>query len=301
MLERCPECGTRVGGAVYPRRWRRAQWLTFLGLLLVWGVWVGESLRWASGPAMVALTAGNNPHVYPINAVDVWFDQIDAGYGRSPDSYVRNVFTRSYAPWVPVPPEQPLEVALVGNAVVSDLTPWSPSSLSMREAVALSDTAFVEIARADLVAAFGDDWDGPGQTNITWRARVPSEPEIWLRQYRAPLGLSRTVNPPWLADRWVGLTSVDLDWADEPMWARPAPGMWASSYWFRWRDASTPGRWWVLDISVPITIRVFGLLIGSVVLVWLLIPPILKRRARRRWAKRGCCLDCGYDLRLTGS
>ena len=300
-LALCPECGGAAGGEAFPRRWRRARWLTLLGVLLVWGLWVGETLRRAFGPAMVALTAGNHPHIYPLNAVDVWFEQVDAGYGQSPDYYVREVFTRSYGPWVPVPPDEPLEVALVGNAVVSNLTPWSPSSLSMREVVALRDAEFVAIARADLVEAFGDDWDGPAQTNIAWRVRVPSEPAIRLRQYRAPLGLSRTVSPPWLAERWVGLTSVDLDWADAPMWARPAPGMWASSYWFRWADDSTPGRWWVLDISVPITIRVFGLLIGSVVLAWLLAPPIWKRRARKRWAKRGCCLGCGYDLRMRAS
>ncbi|MEL6739297.1 MAG: hypothetical protein AAFP26_01430 [Planctomycetota bacterium] len=300
-LPRCPECGGAAGGEAFPRRWRWQRRLALLGVLLAWGGWVAWGLLGGSPPMLTSLTTPGGGYLYPINAVDRWLDHAETGLAGT-DFYVKGVVVTAYPAWIPLPRDAPTEVALVANSVTQNTTPWTPSALRVEDLTrpGMTDAKFIAMVRPALAAAFGEAWDTPAQENIAWRVRVEGEDTIEIRQFRAPPGLGWTLPQRWMSERWFATTRIDLDWPAEPAWLRETPEVRMGTLWLRWKAGDVANRWWTFDLSFAITWRVAGVLALGLLAAWLLAPPIWRRRARKRWAKRGCCLGCGYNLVMEG-
>ncbi|MEQ8769296.1 MAG: hypothetical protein RIB60_02180 [Phycisphaerales bacterium] len=281
----CPECGTPPGGPVMPRRWVWWRRAAVLASLIAWTALVG-SLVSRSSRAVMSFDPRWG-HVYTCSAVDSWLDQAANSDG---DWWVREVVARSWAAGYPVPADEPLEIAVVGNSVTANATPWAPSSLTMGRVMSgeMSDREFARLAHEDLERHFGPEWDGPGQTNIAWRAAMSPSFEGEIRRVPPLFGLAALA-------QYQEVSIPDYR-GRELAWARP-PRLWRDG-WLTLRsdDMSVTGNAWVLEIRTPQVWALLALLVAAAVLAWTLAPPIWWRLTRRRRRKTARCLECGYPL-----
>ncbi len=140
-----------------------------------------------------------------------------------------------------------------------------------------------------------------------------------------------TMGPGWGEDRWYTAECCDARVIIGHYWRHASGDPWLAWIrdkvepggegwrWERWSDVYTwdegewPGRWGPLrwdvsdgkDPSVTVVARTFAaplwmlaLLAGTWPLASIALT-IRRRRRRKRAARVGCCLHCGYDLRAT--
>lgn len=284
----CSECGTPPGGEVMPRRWVWIRRFAILTVLLAWTISVvvayARSTAWSAG------YAGAWKHVYPCQIVDVWLDQAST---TDPDDdwWVRRVITASWSAQRPLPRDATLELAIVQNSVATNITPWTPSTLTPGDLVSpdTTDGRFLRLARSEIARVLGKDWDTTGQTTVAWRAFVPDDVGLTGTTRHVPSNVG-----PWIM--------VQVHTLDDPssigrdmVWSAPrvrARGGWVSVRF----GPNAHGRSRVIEFSQLYAGLALVQLIVLTALAWVLVPPIWWRLARLRRSRGGRCLRCGYPL-----
>ena len=265
-----------------PRRWVVLGCLAMTLAAVVWAGSLVVAFARATSYRSGWGTEAGDTYFYPCTGVDDWLEI------RADNQWLRAACCNSWFELSPVVADEHLEVAIVGVDVSANITAWEPSILTGRDLIdpVIDDEAFEKLARDDLERAFGAGWDTPGQTNFAWRARVPGE--VTGRDTRVP-----SIVGPWRFGRWrtiraEGLIGKGVVWRGPPV--RMKHGLIAVRF-----DAITgAGRARLLELGLVQSGVAMGVLAVMVAAAWALAPPIWWRRERRRRAREGRCLACGY-------